>query len=149
MKTPGKRFITAAVLLSLGLLMIFSGCTKESTPNINLNEKADTTAVLKLSGAFQTGPYGRNAKGSASIYRKDSMYTLVFDSTFLINNGPALHVYLSKEIQPINFIDLGELKSVMSGQVYNVANNTNFMEYKYALVHCKVYNHLFSYTELK
>lgn len=137
--------------LLIGFLAIFfaSSCTKENTPTADLMEKPDTTAMLKHKGNFQTGPYGSNAKGSAAIYVKDSMLTLVFDSLFLINNGPALHVYLSKEIQPINYIDLGDLKSVMSGQIYDVADNIDFMEYKYALVHCKAYDHLFSYAELK
>ena len=112
-------------------------------------EKPDTTAMLKFTGNFQNGPYGSNSKGSANIYLKDSMLKLVFDSLFLINNGPALHVYLSKEIQPINFIDLGTLKSTNGGQIYDVTDMPNFMEYKYALVHCKAYNHLFSYAELK
>ena len=147
MKTTIKSLIALCLFLILGFTT--TSCTKENTPNIDLMEKPDTAAVLKLSGAFQTGPFGSGAKGTANIYLKDSIYTLVFDSTFLINNGPALHVYLSKEIQPINFIDLGDLKSVMSGQIYDVADNTNFMEYKYALVHCKAYDHLFSYAELK
>lgn len=147
MKRITKAFTAFSLLIVIS--SFFSSCTKENTPNVDLMEKPDTAAVLKLSGAFQTGPFGSNAKGTANIYLKDSMYTLVFDSTFLINNGPALHVYLSKEIQPINYIDLGDLKSVMSGQIYDVADNVDFMEYKYALVHCKAYDHLFSYAELK
>lgn len=147
MKTTIKVLTALCLFLFLGFTT--TSCTKENTPNVDLMEKADTTAVLKFTGAFQNGPYGSGSKGIANIYLKDSVYTLVFDSTFLINNGPALHVYLSKEIQPINYIDLGALKSVMSGQIYDVASSTNFMEYKYALVHCKAYNHLFSYAELK
>jgi len=147
MKRITKAFTAFSLLIVIS--SFFSSCTKENTPNVDLMEKPDKAAVLKLRGTFQTGPFGSNAKGTANIYLKDSMYTLVFDSTFLINNGPALHVYLSKEIQPINYIDLGDLKSVMSGQIYDVADNIDFMEYKYALVHCKAYDHLFSYAELK
>lgn len=147
MKRITKAFTAFSLLIVIS--SFFSSCTKENTPNVDLMEKPDTAAVLKLRGTFQNGPFGSNAKGTANIYLKDSMYTLVFDSTFLINNGPALHVYLSKEIQPINYIDLGDLKSVMSGQIYDVADNIDFMEYKYALVHCKAYDHLFSYAELK
>lgn len=136
--------------LLIGFLAIFfaSSCTKENTPTADLMEKPDTTAMLKHKGNFQTGPYGSNAKGSAAIYVKDSMLTLVFDSLFLINNGPALHVYLSKEVQPINFIDLGDLKSTNGGQIYTISGMPDFASYKYALVHCKAYNHLFSYAEL-
>ena len=144
-----KNILHTSAFIFFTVWFFASSCTKENTPTIDLMEKPDTSALLKYKGNFQTGPYGSNAKGSANIYVKDSMLTLVFDTLFLINNGPALHVYLSKERQPINFIDLGDLKSTNGGQIYNISGMPNFMEYKYALVHCKAYDHLFSYAELK
>lgn len=144
-----KSNLHTSILIVFIAIVFASSCTKENTPTTDLMEKPDTTAMLKFSGNFQNGPFGNNAKGSANIYLKDSMLTLVFDSLFLINNGPALHVYLSKEIQPLNFIDLGDLKSTNGGQIYDIADMPNFTVYKYALVHCKAYNHLFSYAELK
>ena len=143
-----KNTLHASLFFTIVAIISATSCTKENTPTADLMEKPDTTAMLKHKGNFQTGPYGSNAKGNASIFIKDSMLTLVFDSLFLINNGPALHVYLSKERQPINFIDLGALKSTNGGQIYPISSMPNFMEYKYALVHCKAYNHLFSYAEL-
>lgn len=143
-----KNTLHASLFFTIVAIIFATSCTKENTPTVDLMEKPDTAAMLKFSGNFQTGPYGSNAKGSANIFIKDSMLTLVFDSLFLINNGPALHVYLSKERQPINFIDLGALKSTNGGQIYPISSMPNFMEYKYALVHCKAYNHLFSYAEL-
>ena len=144
-----KNTLHTSLLIFIMAMVFASSCTKENTPTTDLMEKPDTTAMLRYKGNFQTGPFGNNAKGSANIYLKDSMLSLVFDSLFLINNGPALHVYLSKEMQPINFIDLGDLKSTNGGQIYNIAGMPNFAQYKYALVHCKAYDHLFSYAELK
>ena len=143
-----KNTLQASLFFTIVAIIFATSCTKENTPTVDLMEKPDTAAMLKFSGNFQTGPYGSNAKGSATIFIKDSMLTLVFDSLFLINNGPALHVYLSKERQPINFIDLGALKSTNGGQIYPISSMPNFMEYQYALVHCKAYNNLFSYAEL-
>ena len=144
-----KNTLHASLFIGFVAIFLASSCTKENTPTVDLMEKPDTTAMLKYKGNFQTGPFGSNAKGNANIYLKDSMLTLAFDSLFLINNGPALHVYLSKEVQPINYIDLGALKSTNGGQVYTISSMPNFAEYKYALVHCKAYDHLFSYAELK
>lgn len=144
-----KNTLHVSLLIGFVVILFVSSCTKENTPTTDLMEKPDTTAMLKFAGNFQNGPYGSNSKGSANIYLKDSMLALVFDSLFFINNGPALHVYLSKEVQPINFIDLGALKSTNGGQIYNISSMPDFMEYKYALVHCKAYDHLFSYAELK
>jgi hypothetical protein len=144
-----KNTFFPSLLVFIMVMFFASSCTKENTPTVDLMEKPDTLAILKYNGNFQTGPFGSNAKGNAAVYIKDSMFTLVFDSLFNISNGPALHVYLSKEVQPINFIDLGTLKSTNGGQIYNISGMPDFMEYKYALVHCKAYNHLFSYVELK
>ncbi len=144
-----KNNLHASLLIGLIAMFFASSCTKENTPTADLMEKPDSTAMLKFSGNFQNGPFGSNSRGKANIYLKDSILTLAFDSIFNISNGPALHVYLSKEVQPINFIDLGALKSTNGGQIYNIADMPDFMEYKYALVHCKAYDHLFSYAELK
>ena len=82
------------------------------------------------------------------IYLKDGDYSLVLDS-FSVNNGPDLHVYLSKEVQPLNFIDLGKLKSVSGTQVYNIPGIPDFTAFKYALIHCQQYDHLFGNANLQ
>jgi hypothetical protein len=66
-----------------------------------------------------------------------------------ISNGPQLHVYISKEVQPVNFIDLGPLQSTMGNQLYNIPGKPDFSVYKYALVHCKKFNHLFGSAKLQ
>jgi hypothetical protein len=66
-----------------------------------------------------------------------------------ISNGPDLHVYLSKEVLPVNYIDLGRLQSTSGNQVYELTGNPDFSQYKYALVHCQRYNHLFGSAELR
>jgi hypothetical protein len=76
-------------------------------------------------------------------------YTLVLNENFTISNGPDLYVYVSKEQQPSQFVSLGKLKSVNGGQTYTFTGSVNFDEYKYAVVHCQQYNHLFSYALLE
>jgi hypothetical protein len=73
----------------------------------------------------------------------------LLDSSFSSSNGPDLKVYLSKEIQPINFVNLGSLKSTNGSQLYNIPTGIDFAQYKYALIHCQQYNHLFGSAELK
>ncbi|MDF2552946.1 MAG: hypothetical protein K0R77_2221 [Chryseobacterium sp.] len=112
-------------------------------------EIAPENAVLKYSGNFMQGSYGNNVKGKAKIYEKDSVFTLAFDEAFLVNNGPDLYVYVSKEQQPSQFVSLGKLKSVNGAQTYTFTSVVNFDEYKYVVVHCQQYNHLFSYALLQ
>ncbi len=106
-----------------------------------INEMADTTGVLKYSGAFTSGPFG-TVTGKAEVYKKGIAYEVKL-ANFNTNNGPALHVYLSKEAMPINYFDLGVLKSTNGNQVYSITGMPNFVEYKYISIHCVTYNHLF------
>ncbi len=128
-------------------LVLLGACTKENTPTTPLNNTADSTAMLKYSGTFVSGPWG-NVSGTAKIFLQHNQYTLALEN-MNISNGPDLYVYLSKEILPSNFIDLGRLQSVAGNQLYQVPGNPDFSQYKYALVHCKQFNHLFGSAELR
>jgi len=139
-----KRFI----FLLLLVMVVLTGCVKENTPATPLNDTVDTTIAMgKYTGTFINGPYG-SVSGSAKIYLQNNQYKLALEN-ITISNGPDLHVYLSKEVLPANFIDLGNLQSVAGNQLYNIPGNPNFTQYKYALIHCKRYNHLFGSAELR
>lgn len=139
---------TATIILSL---IIIAGCRKDavSTSTQPVNEMIDTAnASLVYRGVFINGPYG-SISGVSKIYvQSGDMYSLVLDS-FNVSNGPDLHVYLSKEVQPVNFIDLGKLRSTSGTQVYNITGMPDFLEYKYALIHCQQLNHLFGSSSLQ
>jgi hypothetical protein len=139
-----KAFLT--ILITSFLLV---SCIRENTSTEDLMEMAPENATLKYSGNFIQGPYGNNVNGKAEIYEKNGIFTLVFNDSFTINNGPDLYVYVSKEQQPTQFISLGRLKSVNGGQTYTFTSAINFDDYKYAVVHCQQYNHLFSYALLQ
>jgi Electron transfer DM13 len=132
--------------LLIGAVLLIA-CKKNAAPTDPLNQTADTTAVIKYAGTFSNGPYG-TVSGSAKIYLQNKMLKLALEGVS-ISNGPALHVYLSKEVQPVNFIDLGNLKSTAGNQLYDINNMPDFTQYKYALIHCQQYNHLFGSAELK
>ena len=135
------------IVLSVAAVFLFS-CVKENTPEIVLDDTVDTTvAVPGNNGNFMNGPYG-TVSGMATVYSQDGSFILAL-ANMRISNGPQLHVYISKEVQPVNFIDLGPLQSTMGNQLYNIPGKPDFSEYKYALVHCKKYNHLFGSAKLQ
>lgn len=141
------KHLVMAVILSL---LIFSACKKEGnvTSTTPANEMIDQNSTVVVMGNFIAGPYG-STSGIAEVRRAvNGSLTLAFRN-FAVNNGPDLHVYLSKEVQPINFIDLGRLKSTSGTQVYDITGNPDFTQYKYALIHCQQFNHLFGSAELK
>lgn len=135
------------LLLTVSTLLLLS-CVKENTPEILLDEIVDTTAAEpQNNGKFMNGPYG-SVSGMATVYNQAGKLVLALED-MTISNGPQLHVYLSKEVEPVNFIDLGALQSTRGNQVYDIAGMPDFLQYKYALIHCKKYNHLFGSAKLQ
>jgi hypothetical protein len=123
-------------------------CKKQNaTPTTPGTGMVDTSAMLKYSGSFMNGPYG-TVSGDAKVYLQNGLYVLKLQGV-TISNGPDLHVYLSKEILPVNFIDLGRLQSTGGNQLYNITGSPDFTQYKYALVHCQRFNHLFGSAALQ
>lgn len=130
------------------MILVLTSCKREeNTAVLPLQEKPLEMAIQKTTGSFANGD-GEKASGKASIYVKDDKYQLVFEE-LMVNNGPNLHVYLSQETDPKNFVDLGELKSIQGSQVYDIPDNVDAKSYKYALVYCKRYSHLFGFALLK
>ncbi len=128
-------------------IILFAACKKNNTPELVLNEMTDSTAMLKYSGIFENGPYG-NVSGDAKIFKTGTRYDLKL-MNFKGSNGPDLRVYLSKEMNPVNFIDLGALKATGGNQVYEITGMVDFTQYKYALIHCRQFNHLFGWALLQ
>ncbi len=125
-----------------------SSCVKGNTPTTALDNSIDTTVTMsRYAGSFVNGPYG-NVSGTAKIYLQNNSFILALEGVS-ISNGPDLHVYLSKEILPANYIDLGRLQSVAGNQLYNIPGSPDFSQYKYALIHCQRYNHLFGSAGLQ
>ncbi len=138
-----------AIGVLLAIMFIAFSCTKnDATPATTLNERVDSVAkvlVNTMPGSFLSN--GQNVKGTAKIYTKEGKLSLALED-FSTNNGPDLHVYLSKEMQPVNFIDLGRLKATAGNQLYDIAGMPDFGQYKFALIHCQQYNHLFGSAEI-
>jgi hypothetical protein len=138
-----NKLLYCAIVLSITM-----GCVKENTPTAPVNNPVDTSmAISRFNGTFNNGPYGV-VSGSAKIYLKNNQHILALEN-FNSSNGPDLHVYISKEVMPVNYIDLGRLQSVMGNQQYALTGTIDFSEFKYALIHCQRYNHLFGSAELK
>ena len=126
-----------------------TACSKQNgTTEVPATDNIDTAgAALKYSGVFISAP-GESVNGKALILLQNGTYSIALEN-FAAGNGPDLHLYLSKQIQPSNIVDLGKLKSTNGNQVYALTSNLDFTEYKYALIYCQQYSVLFGSAELK
>ncbi len=134
-------------IMVFGSGIFFSSCKKENTPAIILNEIPDSTAIPQATGSFNNGPYG-SVSGQAKIILTGTKYELKL-MDFSSSNGPDLRVYLSTEMNAVNIIDLGPLKATGGNQLYSITVPVNFAQYKYALIHCRQFNHLFGWALMR
>lgn len=64
-------------------------------------------------------------------------------------NGPDLFVYLSKDLEAKEFVNLGELRGTEGNINYEVPEGVNVDDYRYVLTWCKQFGVLFNSVDLK
>jgi hypothetical protein len=132
-------------LLFLPLLLLLISCevvgdlTQDKIPVV-INQP-DLT--LKYQGLFAPTA-GINGSGTVKIYLENNQYKLALEN-YTVESGPDLKVYLSKSNSPTDFVNLGNLNP---STVYSIPQNIDLQEYKFVLIHCQQYNHLFAIAEL-
>lgn len=77
--------------------------------------------------------------GGASYLRYEDLKTI---------NGPDLYVYLSKDLDAKDFVDLGRIKATEGNVNYEIPENINLKDYRYALIWCKAFGVLFNSADL-
>lgn len=137
-KTINMKYILFFAITAL----FFVSCKKEASTTPGTDPVDSVNQTILYMGSFVNGPWGA-VSGQARVLRASNGTLSLALVNVNISNGPDLYVYLSKEIQPINFISLGKLRSTSGNQVYAIPGAPDFTQYKYALIHCQQYNHLF------
>ncbi len=136
------------IFFALGIfcsVLLLAACSKASTET--LNEMVIDGIVAKFSGNF-SGVGNQKVEGQAKIFMVNNKYQLKLEN-FRTDNGPDLKVYLSKASTPNEFISLGDIKSTNGNQVYDILAAPDFAVYRYVLIHCEAFNHLYGRAELK
>ena len=129
----------------LPLFLILFSCEVEGdlTHNPELSAPITESTPAIFIGNF-TPTSGINVTGSAKIYLNTDKNEVQLEN-FSISNGPDLKVYLSKTATPSDFVNLGNLTS---SRVYKIPSPVDVSAYKYVLIHCQQYNHLFAIAQL-
>jgi hypothetical protein len=135
-----KNFLIAV----LGFIPMLISCGKTSTET--LDQMVSPNGTLKWSGNFM-GIGSERVSGQARIYVANNKFMLKLEN-FSTTNGPDLKVYLSKAATPSSFISLGNLQSTNGNQVYEITGSPDFLQYKFVLIHCERFNHLYGSAEL-
>lgn len=107
-----KHIYLIAVILSV----LFYSCTKTATSSDQLNEQVGSSRIPVTSAMAFTSANSYTVTGNVRVYQKDGKLVLALEN-FKSTNGPDLRVYISKEMQPVNFIELGRLRSVNNSAI--------------------------------
>lgn len=130
---------------TLLILVVFCfSCEKEglyTQSNSNLLDVSNSTLLYQANFVPTSGI---SVNGSVKILSQNNSKLLQLVN-FSITDGPDLKVYLSKTASLNQIVNLGSLNN---DRIYSIPNGINLEEYRFVLIHCQAYNHLFAIAQL-
>lgn len=93
------------------------------------------------------GTIGHPASGSVRIIDAAEGPVVRFENLDTIN-GPNIHVYLAKDLEAEDFVDLGPLKATNGNINYPVPEGVDVSKYRYVMHWCVPFGVLFNYAEI-
>lgn len=148
--------IIAIIVLGVGyygISPIFRNIKADEALPQGAEEKAknasstEHTATVVSEGAQVVGTTGHPASGTARLVSADGK-TYVRYENFKTLNGPDIYVYLSKDLDAKEYIDLGKVRATEGNINYEVPAGIDASEYRYVLTWCKTFSVLFNYADL-
>lgn len=91
---------------------------------------------------------GHPAEGTVRILETTDGGTIIRYEDFSTINGPQLHLYLAKDLEANEFVDLGPVKGTKGNINYEVPEDVDISEYKYVMYWCVPFRVLFNFAEI-
>ena len=106
-------------------------------------------SVYAMDGPFAVeGTTGHPAEGEVFVYEGDGKRFIRFEN-FKTINGPNLHLYLAKDKDAKEYIDLGPIRGTEGAINYELPDDVTLDEYPFVLHWCVPFSVLFNYAEVK
>ena len=86
--------------------------------------------------------------GQVGVYDDHGTKVILLDP-YSSQSGPDLKVYLSKDINASEYINVGKLKSITGKQSYTVPGNPDISQYNYVHIWCEQFTVVFGRAEVK
>ena len=142
-------------LLSIAfLLVIVIACKKENnTPNVAPPTTiTDTTGYFRFQERNFVSSGGHTTTGSLIVFgnKASNPDTLMFYfRNFKTDNGPDLDIYISEELNPVNFTNVGDLKATTGNFFYKVKVTPSVNASAFVIVWCVDFDVNFGYAQLQ
>lgn len=101
----------------------------------------------------QTGPAtiigtpGHAASGQVKIL-SDGTDSYIRYENFKTINGPDIYVYLAKDLDAQDFVNIGKVKATEGNVNYKIPTGVTVSDYKYVMIWCKAFGVLFNYADI-
>jgi methionine-S-sulfoxide reductase len=147
-----KLIILAVLLLILGvgyytISPLFRTITVNDTTPITQTASESVFLETPVELFPVIGTTGHPASGTVRLIQSPEE-TIIRYENFKTINGPDLFVYLSKDLEGKEFVDLGEIRGTEGNINYTIPNTVNIADYKYVMTWCKQFGVLFNYAEI-
>lgn len=155
-----KKYVWGLILLSIPILGFLYYATSPLFRTVTLDEPLPGTerdiregemlpaeTLASPGGAPVMGTLGHPAEGSARIIEAGDKKYLRYED-FKTINGPDLFVYLAKDTEAKDFVNLGPLKATEGNVNYEIPGGVDPSQYPYALTWCRAFGVLFNHADL-
>ena len=148
-----KIFWALGALVLLGVFGVAYYGLSPLFVNIKVDEQApsipQTTPQQEESvpSATVMGTAGHPASGTARLVNADDKNYVRYEN-FKTINGPDIYVYLSKDLEAKEYVNLGRVRATEGNINYEIPPGIDPGEYRYVLIWCKAFSVLFNYADL-
>lgn len=106
----------------------------------DIGDEAQQFSIMGTTGHPSSGKVRVLKTAAATVIRYEDFKTI---------NGPDLHVYLAKDLDAKEFVDLGPIKGTEGNINYEVPDGVLINEYQYVMHWCVPFGVLFNYADIK
>lgn len=112
-------------------------------PNPIVDNSSSTDPVRSVASVPVVGTAGHPASGTVRIVEADGKKYVRYEN-FKTINGPDIYVYLAKDIEAKEFVNLGRVRATEGNVNYEIPAEISVADYPYVLTWCKAFGVLFN-----
>lgn len=138
--------IFAALIIAFWLVspLFINKTVNERLP---VHDSEAFTIKLESQGVFVDADSFHKTSGTVKVVNIEGDKFLSLED-FQTANGPDLFVYLAKDFEAKDFVNLGELKGNIGNQNYEIPEEVDINSYNKVLIWCRAFGVLFGSAEI-
>lgn len=156
-----KKLLLSTILLVIGIFLwwtisplFIEKTADDELPQTVVEElkSSDTIGSEDFTSSLR-GPYPiedtrlHPATGEVLVIESSSE-SIIRYTNYEGTNGPDLYVYLAKDLEAREFVNLGPARGNKGNLNYSVPADVNLNDYPYVMTWCKAFGVLFDYAEI-